>query len=354
MLNQIICGDALETLKKFPENCIRCCITSPPYFNLRNYDAKGQIGLEPTIEDYIAKLVAVFAEVRRVLTDDGTLWVNIADCYSGSIKGSAYYPQYNNGSKEEGRKGLAGLKDVPKPKWQLPRKNLLGLPWRLAFALQEDGWILRQDIIWSKTNCMPESVTDRCTKSHEYIFLLAKEPVYFYNHAAIMEPVAQSTYVRMQQNIAEQRGSSRTHGGQKNMKAVGGSLGAFGNPQSRRRSGNIERKERPVPGIKKGGLAGNIPYEDISGYRNKRSVWSMSTSKIHGVNHYATFPEELAENCILAGSEIGDTVLDVFNGSGTTCKMAKKHGRNYLGIDINADYCRLAEKRVDSCEKGLF
>ena len=306
------------------------------------------------MQAYISRLVDVFREVKRVIADDGTLWVNIGDCYSGSIKGSAYYPEYALGSKEEGRKGLLGLKGMPNVKWQLPRKNLLGLPWRLAFALQDDGWILRQDIIWAKTNCMPESVKDRCTKSHEYIFLLSKRPVYYFNSRAIMEPVANSTTARLQQNVAEQKGSNRGNGGTKNMKAVGGSLGAFGQAQSRRRSGNAERKERPVPGIKKGGLAGHVPYYDISGYRNKRSVWNISTSKNRGLNHYATFPEELAANCILAGSDIDDTVLDPFMGIGTVGIVAAKRRRNFIGIDINPEYCRVAEQQLAMTEKGLF
>lgn len=347
-----MCGDALEMLRMIPDKRCQCCVTSPPYFHLRNYGDDKQIGLEPTVEEYIQKLTLVFREVRRVLTDTGTLWVNMGDCYSGSGKGPAYYPEYSSGSKEEGRKGLLGLQSTPKVKWELPRKNLLGLPWRLAFALQEDGWILRQDIIWNKTNCMPESVRDRCTKSHEYVFLLSKDPVYYFDGKAIMEPVANSTIERLQQDITDQNGSNRAHGGTKNMKAVGGSLGAFGPPQSRRRSGNKERKERPAPGIKKGGLAGSIPYEDVSGRRNKRSVWNISTSKRRGLNHYAVFPEELARNCILAGSAAGDTVLDPFMGAGTVGRVADKNGREFIGIDINPEFCRMAEEATR--EGSLF
>ena len=338
----IFCGDAFDVLCSLPDKMCRCCVTSPPYYHLRNYGNPNQIGAELTIDDYIERLVMVFSEVKRVLSDDGTLWINIGDCYSGSIKGSAYYPESAHNSLEEGRKGLLGLRGMPKVKWELPRKNLIGIPWRLAFALQADGWILRQDIIW-----MPESVKDRCTKSHEYIFLLSKEPAYYYNHGAIMEPVAHSTYTRMRQNIEDQKGSNRAHAGLKNMKAVGGSLGTLGQLQSRRRSGNIERKERPFPGVRKGGLAGSIPYEDISGYRNKRSVWNISTSKRRGMNHYATFPEELARNCILAGSDIGDTILDPFMGSGTTGVVAIRNRRNFIGIDINPDYCNFARKIME-------
>lgn len=187
-MNKIICGDALTVLRTLQGQCCRCCVTSPPYFNLRDYGVPGQIGLEPTMQEYIARLVEVFAEVKRVLTDDGTLWVNIADSYAGSMKGSAGYPQHAPGSKETGRKGLLGAKAITKVKYDLPNKNLMGIPWRLAFALQDSGWILRQDIIWSKSNCMPESVRDRCTKSHEYIFLFAKRQRYYFDSEAILEP----------------------------------------------------------------------------------------------------------------------------------------------------------------------
>lgn len=256
-VNKIICGDALTVLRTLPDKCCRCCVTSPPYFNLRDYGVSGQIGLEPTLWDYIARLVEVFAEVKRVLTDDGTLWVNIADSYSGSMKGSAGYPQHAKGTKEAGRKGLLGQKAITNCKYDLPAKNLMGIPWRLVFALQDSGWILRQDIIWSKSNCMPESVRDRCTKSHEYIFLFAKRQRYYFNAEAIKEPIANSTIDRLAQDIEHQSGSARAHGGTKIMKAVGGSKGAFGGVQSRRRgSGNKARKESPAPGISKGGFAG--------------------------------------------------------------------------------------------------
>lgn len=193
---------------------------------------------------------------------------------------------------------------------------------------------------------MPESVRDRCTKSHEYIFLLAKQQRYLFNSEAIKEPIANSTIDRLKQDIEHQSGSARAHGGTKNMKAVGGSKGAFGGVQSRRRgSCNKKRKERPVPGISKGGFAGNIPFEYVTDYRNKRSVWNMPTSRC-GKNHYATFPDELAVNCILAGTAEGDIVLDPFVGSGTTCRVANRYGRRYIGIDINPAYCKAAEAEI--------
>lgn len=314
----IICSDALEALKSLPSGSCRCCVTSPPYFHLRDYNVDEQIGMEPDLQQYIARLVAVFREVKRVLTDDGTLWLNIADSYGQNFR---WGDKGNASIKQRSNKGSIRFMRCPKYKSSVRNKCLMGIPWRLAFALQDDGWILRQDIIWHKTNSMPESVKDRCTKSHEYIFLMAKKPVYYFDYEAIMEPVAKVT-----------------------SKEVGGSLKAFGPPQSRRRSGNKERKARPVPGIGKNGLAGNIPYEDVSGYRRKRDVWSMSTSKRKGQNHFATFPEELAENCILAASAPGDTVLDPFMGSGTTVRVAHRLGRCAIGIDISQEYCEYAER----------
>lgn len=303
-MNKIICGDALTVLRTLPDGYCRCCVTSPPYFNLRDYGVPGQIGLEPTMQEYIARLVEVFAEVKRVLTDDGTLWVNIADSYSGSGKGAALYPENAKKYKQGTNTGSCGVAAITKNKYDLPNKKLMGIPWRLAFALQDDGWILRQDIIWDKSNCMPESVRDRCTKSHEYIFLFAKRQRYYFNAEAIKEPIAS-------------RGSC-----------------------------NKKRKERPVPGISKGGFAGNIPFEYVTDYRNKRSVWNMPTTSGSGKNHYATFPDELAVNCILAGTAEGDVVLDPFVGSGTTCRVANRYGRQYIGIDLNPAYCKAAEAEI--------
>lgn len=322
-MNKIICGDALTVLRTLPDKCCRCCVTSPPYFNLRDYGVSGQIGLEPTMQEYIARLVEVFAEVKRVLTDDGTLWVNIADSYSGSGKGAALYPENAKKYKQGTNTGSCGVAAITKNKYDLPNKNLMGIPWRLAFALQDDGWILRQDIIWDKSNCMPESVRDRCTKSHEYIFLFAKRQRYYFNSEAIKEPIANNTIDRLKQDIEHQSVSARAHGGVKTMKAVGGSKGAFGGKQSRHR--------------------GN---QELTDYRNKRSVWNMPTTSGSGKNHYATFPDELAVNCILAGTAEGDIVLDPFVGSGTTCRVANRYGRQYIGIDLNPAYCKAAETEI--------
>lgn len=345
-MDKIICGDAFKVLQTLPDDSVRCCVTSPPYFNLRDYHVAGQIGLESTMVEYIEKLTAVFREVRRVLKNDGTLWLNMADSYSGSRKGAANYPENALRYKQGTNKGMLGCSAVTNIRYKMRSKNLMGIPWRLAFALQDDGWILRQDIIWNKTNCMPESVQDRCTKSHEYIFLLSKSERYYFNGDAIKEPLADSTEVRMQQDVEHQKGSTRAHDGKKNIKAVGGSKGAFGRSQSRRRgSGNKTRKERPSVGISQGNLKGRIPFEYKTEYRNKRDVWSIATSAGRK-NHYATFPDELAENCILAGSQENDIVLDPFMGSGTSCRVANRYGRHYIGIDINPDYCKSAAEEI--------
>lgn len=329
-MNKIICGDALEVLKGLPDQYCRCCVTSPPYFNLRDYGVPGQIGLEPTMQEYIARLIEVFAEVKRVLTDDGTLWVNIADSYAGSGKGSAGYSQYAKGTKEAGRKGLLGQKAITKCKYDLPNKNLMGIPWRLAFALQDSGWILRQDIIWSKSNCMPESVRDRCTKSHEYIFLLSKKPRYYFNAVAATEPAVGF-----------------------NTDPVAGSVGALGNRQSRRRKGNSKTfrggKDKAQNTFENSSdlerdSHGNT--ENPTGVRRIRSVWDMSTATGGNITHYAKFPDKLAERCILCGSAEGDIVLDPFVGSGTTCRVASRYGRQYVGIDLNPEYCRAAEEDI--------
>lgn len=318
-MNKIICGDALTVLRTLPDKCCRCCITSPPYFNLRDYGVPGQIGLEPTLRDYIARLVEVFEEVKRVLTDDGTLWINIADSYGQNFR---WGNKEKASDKQMSNRGTVAFMDKSK-KMNLPAKNLMGVPWRLAFALQDSGWILRQDIIWSKSNCMPESVRDRCTKSHEYIFLFAKRQRYYFNSEAIKEPIANNTIDRLKQDIEHQSVSARAHGGVKTMKAVGGSKGAFGGKQSRHR--------------------GN---QELTDYRNKRSVWNMPTTSGSGKNHYATFPDELAVNCILAGTAEGDVVLDPFVGSGTSCRVANRYGRQYIGIDLNPAYCKAAEAEI--------
>ena len=313
-------GDALEVLRGFSDGQAYCCVTSPPYFGLRDYGAAGQIGIEESPEDYIERLVQVFREVRRVLREDGTLWLNIGDTYANDGK-------WGGSSGGKHAKALHGNTGIGRRKTHtgLKAKELIGIPWMLAFALRADGWCLRQDIIWEKPNAMPESVKDRCTKSHEYIFLLTKGGRYYFDNESIREP---------------RRGNKND--------AVAGSRGAFGPSQTRLRgSGNLRKKYRPTPGTAH--LGGNIPYSGDSPMRNKRDVWSVATQGYKGA-HFAVFPEKLVEPCILAGCPEGGTVLDPFMGSGTTGVVAKRHGRNFIGIEINPQYELLARERIQGTE----
>lgn len=356
MITTIIQGDALSVLETLPDESVNMCVTSPPYYALRDYgtaswiggdpncDHKGapirtrenvnqhtgtgndvknsvtyapvksvcpkcgavrvdqQIGLEETPEEYIARLVDVFREVRRVLRDDGTLWVNIGDSYSGSGKGGANYPDSVTDSKQATNKGsLITPLPVNTPAGTKP-KDLIGIPWMLAFALRADGWYLRQDIIWQKPNPMPESVTDRCTKSHEYIFLLSKSAKYYYDADAIKEPtITKDTNLRDRDTTKLNNCPGRTR-------------------------------------------MGGLTHNDYD-YRNKRDVWSVSTVPYAGA-HFATFPEKLIEPCILAGAPQNGVVLDCFSGAGTTGVVCAKLGREYIGIELNPEYVQMSEDRI--------
>ncbi len=272
-------------------------------------------------------MVEVFSEVWRVLRDDGTLWLNLGDSYAGGGCGARdterWPKQSTNDHMPKHAKRSTGLKP----------KNLIGIPWRVAFALQEAGWILRQDIVWSKPNPMPESVADRCTKSHEYIFLLTKNPRYYFDQEAILEPVSAATNARMSQNVIAQIGSARAHGGMKAngaMKAVGRNTKAAAN----------------APGVKYNeSFCASVcmPVDR----RNKRSVWTVNTRGFSGA-HFATFPPELIEPCILAGCPLGGTVLDPFGGSGTTGLVAERVGRNSKLIELNPEYAEMAKSRIVS------
>ena len=301
---RIINADVMDGLAQLESGSVRCVVTSPPYWGLRDYGIPGQLGLERTPEEYVARMVAVFAEVRRVLADDGTLWMNLGDSYASQTKGSggpSAKQCSNAGSRYEMSQRLHhGLKD----------KDLVGIPWRVAFALQDDGWYLRSDIIWAKPNPMPESVTDRPTKSHEYVFLLAKSERYFFDADAVREPLAPESTARY----------AYAFGGAKSTALV---------EQNRR---GIGQRTRPVG--ERVATAG----------RNVRTVWTIATEP-YPEAHFATFPTALPERCIRAGSRIGDTVLDPFAGSGTTLMVARGLGRNAVGIELNPEYCRLIEKR---------
>jgi DNA modification methylase len=331
-INKIYNLGCLEGLKMMADNSVDCCVTSPPYFGLRDYGTDEQIGLEETPELFVAALVDVFTEVKRVLKNEGTLWLNLGDSYSSQGGGQVEQTVRNSNdyvnagqSKGKSRKAPTGLKP----------KDLIGIPWMVAFALRSSGWYLRQDIIWHKPNPMPESVTDRCTKSHEYIFLLSKSSKYYYDHESIKTEIQDSSVKRLLQNIENQNGSSRVPGKKNgNMKAV-----ANGQPCYQYNDGHSGYLNSD------GTLRGN-------GMANKKSVWTVTT-KPFSEAHFATFPQDLIVDCIKAGCPEGGTVLDPFMGAGTTALVAKKLDRNYIGFELNQDYIKIAEKRLYS-EIGMF
>jgi len=401
--HRIIQGDCIAGMRTLPDGCIQTCITSPPYFALRDYSGgKEEIGQEDTVEGYVQKMVEVFREVRRILRDDGTVWLNLGDSYM-SAKGCSPPPQTLGKGAADGqpkdfippnRKDQKGLKD----------KDLIGIPWRVAFALQADGWYLRQDIVWNKPNPMPESVTDRCTKSHEYIFLLSKKKHYYFDNEAIREPAAESSAARLL------RGVSDTH------KNVDGAPGQTPHSMNKPRKNARAFGAKVQVGTKRGDV-GNTFVD--TGKRNKRSVWSVTVKPFRGA-HFATYPKDLITPCVLAGTsehgccskcgtpwnreveikrtfESGSgrsgnlpegkngknlqgggetkdirrgpvchsktlgwaasckckdaeivpcTVFDPFTGSGTTAVVALQHGRNYIGTELNPQYIKIAEARI--------
>jgi DNA modification methylase len=299
-MNRIEFGDCRETMRRWAQEGVKVqtCVTSPPYFGLRDYGHEAQIGLEQTPEEYVEAMVEVFRCVKDVLADDGTLWLNIGDSYARQGGRVSDQPRHWDG-REKTAGSLHGTRQAQDI--GLKPKDLIGIPWMLAFALRADGWYLRQDIIWHKPNPMPESVRDRCTKAHEYIFLLSKSDRYFFDSEAIKEPAKQDWGTR-------NRSNGKYH-----------NEGSGLNPHS---------------GLEKS-------YETA----NKRSVWSVTTRPYKGA-HFATFPPALIEPCILAGSREGDIVLDPFMGSGTTAQVALKNGRQYLGCELNEDYKALQDERI--------
>ena len=297
--SRILCGDSIEMLRTLQDNLVDCCVTSPPYYGLRDYGVDGQIGLEENPYQYVERLVNVFREVRRVLKDDGTLWLNIGDTYCGTGNKGNYkdpkYPNGRNGQSVSKNRKIDGVKS----------KDLIGIPWMLAFALRDDGWYLRQDIIWHKPNPMPESVRDRCTKSHEYIFLLSKKPKYYFDYKAIQEDAV----------TGEAKRDKHSEGYQ----------------------ADYPKGDRFSKGERVYGKGGK---------RNKRDVWKIAT-KPYKEAHFAVFPELLIEPCILAGSKLNGIVLDPFFGSGTTGVVAKKFNREYIGIELNKEYIDIAKNRLN-------
>lgn len=305
--DRILCGDALEMLRTLPDNSVHCCVTSPPYYVLRDYGVDGQIGREDTPAQYVARLTDVFSEVRRVLRPSGTLWLNIADTYAGKgNQGDSVDPKYPNGRTGQTvaiNRRVEGCK----------AKDMIGIPWMLAFALRDSGWYLRSDIIWMKANPMPESRKDRPSRCYEHVFLLTKSRSYYYDAAAIAEPVAESTPMRMRRKFGKNKYSAGIPG----------------------------QAHQHLNDYRPNGYA----EEDIPLLRNKRDVWQINSVPYKGA-HFAAYPPKLVETCLLAGCPQDGIVLDPFLGSGTTAAVAKQMGRHYIGIELNPDYCELAKQRI--------
>lgn len=315
---EIVVGDVLDRLREIPSDSINCVVTSPPYWGLRDYGVEGQIGLEATPAEFITKMVEVFAEVRRVLRPDGTCWVNMGDSYAAASKDRTIAQATAKSTMTGSIATQSGiLKQIGKVVGGLKPKDMVGIPWRLAFALQDDGWWLRQDIIWSKPNPMPESVTDRCTKAHEYIFLLTKSAKYYYDADAIREP-----------QTSEDKRAGR------NSSAL---VDKSPNPRKGIRSSDPARF-----GTTRGTTNESCTHE---GGRNKRSVWTIATEAFPEA-HFATFPKKLVEPCIRAGCPEGGTILDPFNGSGTTGIVAMANRCNYIGIELNPEYAAMSNRRL--------
>lgn len=391
---QVLQGDALAVLRTLTSDSMDTCITSPPYWGLRDYGVPGQMGLEASSEAYVEGLVSVCREVRRVLRPHGTLWLNLGDSYAGSWKsqgGQGKTLHLPNRTASEAREKAAAVRrnrsmgDMDQMQG-LKNKDLVGIPWRVAFALRsgfsacsscsierrsdlwpvhnghkvclecllagkvdakvvqtEPGWYLRQEIIWAKPNPMPESVQDRCTKAHEHLFLLAKNERYHFDFKSIREP-------RTSEAVSDGTGSHGTSAPPKLPSGWDTSAGAGRHGtvhrQGRTSSGNLQRKPRPcAPEEHKGAQAGNVPWADSDGKRTKRSVWTIATQPFKEA-HFATFPMKLVEPCILAGSAGGGRVLDPFCGSGTTGCVALLHGRDFTGIELNPEYAAMARKRI--------
>lgn len=318
---EILVGDARARLRGLPSDSVDCCVTSPPYYGLRDYGCDGQIGLEPTPDAYVAEMVGIFAEVRRVLKPAGTLWLNLGDSYAAS-RGGTHQPAETlaggrHGKTSDSQRVNRGRMDGKNPTRDaaaigLKHKDLIGIPWRVAFALQADGWWMRQDIVWAKPNPMPESVRDRCTKAHEYLFLLSKAERYHFDAAAIAE-------------VSSHKGRVVKYDGtQKNVDAAT-------DPKMRTRVASTTT---------------------VGETRNRRSVWTIPTQPFAGA-HFATMPPRLAMDCILAGCPAGGTVLDPFGGAGTTALAASRLGRFAILIELNADYAAIAKRRIED-EAPMF
>ena len=309
-LDTIYTGDCLEVLKTLPDESVHCCVTSPPYYALRDYGVDGQIGIEASPKEYISRLTEVFTEVRRVLRSDGTLWLNISDTYAGKGNQGSFADPKNPKGRNGQTIALNNKVEGCKP------KDMIGIPWMLAFALRDSGWYLRNDIIWMKENPMPESVKDRCARCYEHIFLFSKSRKYHFDHLAISEPIAPGTAERLKRGVK---------GGNK-----------FG---------------KPIPGqaqqqtINRSRAHGAITDAEINPLRNKRDVWVINTVPFKG-SHYAAYPAKLVETCLLAGCPEGGIVLDPFMGSGTTGMVARQLDRHFIGIELNPEFTEMAYRRI--------
>jgi DNA modification methylase len=325
-MNRVIFGDCRDTMRELKAQGVRvqCCVTSPPYFGLRDYGHPGQIGLEKTLAEYLSALVDVFSGVRDLLADDGVLWLNLGDSYNAAGREGHGTRQ---GCKQGSNRASAAKADNCRPSVaELKPKDLIGAPWRVAFALQEAGWYLRQDVIWHKPNPMPESVTDRCTKAHEYLFLLSKSERYFFDADAIKEDA-------VGQNMHDLTGPGY---------AAPGQTPNTGNRSKRDNS----KRAQSIPGQIVGThRADRAESEYATGRRNRRSVWTVPTQPYSG-SHFAVFPTALIEPCVLAGSRPGDVVLDPFMGSGTTAQVAQALGRQWIGCELNTEYAPLQQART--------
>ncbi len=348
MVNSILHGDVMDMLKTIPDNYVNCVVTSPPYWGLRDYGHAEQIGLEKTPELYTAKMVEVFNQVKRVLKPDGTLWLNLGDSYAGSGKGAADYTMKDRNCLSQTHHNVGDTTGIFKTDSYKP-KDLIGIPWMVAFALRSAGWYLRSDIIWHKPNPMPESVTDRPTKSHEYIFLMSKSSKYYYDYEAIQTPLKDISLARLSQDIQNQKGSERVPGKTNgNMKAVARPFGIV-----RDRLLDYDSKEKALrDNSNRGGFNKESDLPEPKPMANKKSVWTVTT-KPYKDAHFATFPQELIIDCIKAGCPEGGIVLDPFMGAGTTAIVARKLKRNYIGIELNEKYIKIANKRIEK-ELGLI
>lgn len=356
-LDTVYLGDAVEVVKTLPDESVNCVVTSPPYYGLRDYGVDGQLGLEETPEQYIYKLVSLFREIRRVLKRDGTVWVNLGDSYAGNCSRTS-----------KGRAGMGAEREGVFTKGGgLASKQLMGIPWRFAFAMQEDGWYLRQDIIWHKPNPMPESVTDRCTKSHEYIFLLSKNEQYYFDHESIQEQANTQVDPRIGKRLeydgirkGQEGMGQRAFVSLKTKPRFGGSkygdnadihFSTYSGKEWNPRTKNCQ-EDGQVPNSMHLRREVGLP-DEVYVVRNKRDVWTVNV-KPNKEAHFATYPPELISPCILAGCPPNGVVLDPFMGSGTTGIVAARLSRHFVGVELNPEYQQMSLRRINNEGTTLF